>query len=233
MTINSSFSLPHFEGGHRIGIITKGNAVFKFDGMNTIAPQGRGVFFPANLTNMEISPQGEAVEMLICYPPKKPFNPARTFKNPIQIGILVDDLEEYLANLEDVLGWAPWRIAEFPPVGNEDVYREYHGEPSDFSAKFCFFHLGNIEIELIQPLEGKNIWRDWIDKHGQGIHHIKFLVPEHEESNQYLIEEKGINLYQWGASVGPNTGKEWLFFDTYDKFGFDLETMNFVIRKES
>jgi len=141
-------------------------------------------------------------------------------------------LDEYLKNLENILGWGPWRIAEFPPVGNENVYREYHGQPADFKAKFCFFHLGNIEIELIQPLKGKNIWRDWIYEHGQGIHHIKFLVPEHENSRNFL-REKGIDLYQWGASVGPNAGKEWLFYNTYEKLGFDLETMNTVIRKKS
>jgi mannose-6-phosphate isomerase len=231
LTIRSSFSMPIFEGGHRIGIITKGNAVFEFDGKHTVAEQGRGVYFPAEVDDLKITPQGKEVEMLICYPPKMPFNPSHAFKNPIQLGILVDDLDKYLSNLENVLGWAPWRIAEFPPVGNEDVYREYKGEQSDFKAKFCFLHLGNIEIELIQPLEGKNIWRDWIDEHGQGIHHIKFLVPEHDDSKQYL-KEKGIDLHQWGASVGPNAGKEWLFYNTYDKFGFDLETMNYVIRKK-
>lgn len=231
ITINTAYQLPEYNQGHRIAIITKGNAVFEADQQHTVIPQGRGVFLAAKLTNATISPQGEQVELLICHPPKLPFNPAQTFRNPIQIGILVDDLDEYLANLGDILGWVNWRIAEFPPEGSEDVYREYHGEQSDFKAKFCFFELGNIEIELIQPLEGKSIWRDWIDKHGQGIHHIKFSVPEHEDSRNYLAE-KGIDLYQWGASVGPNTGKEWLFYDTYEKFGFDLETMNYVIRKQ-
>ena len=178
---------------------------------------------------MKITPQGDSVEMLICYPPKTPFNPKRTFRNPIQIGILVDDLDGYLKNLEDIVGMEPWRIASFPPDNQPDVYREYHGEPADFKAKFCFYNLGNIEIEVIQPLEGKNIWRDWIDKHGQRIHHIKFLVPEHDDSKQYL-KDNGIDLYQWGASVGPNAGKEWLFYNTYDKLGFDLELMNEIVR---
>ncbi len=182
--------MKQLAGGHRIAIITKGNAVFEFDCLRKEAPQGRGVFLPANLANMKITPQGESVEMLLCYPPKMPFNPKHAFRNPIQVGILVDDLDEYLKNLEEIAGMGPWRIASFPPDSQPDVYREYHGEPADFKAKFCFFHLGNIELEVIQPLEGKNIWRDWIDKHGQGIHHIKFLVPEHDESKAFL-KEKG------------------------------------------
>lgn len=230
LLVNKSYTLEAMTGGHRIAIVTKGNAVFEFNGLHKVGEQGRGIFLPANLKDMKISPQGDQVEMLICYPPKMPFNPKRVFRNPIQIGVLVDDLEAYLKNLEEIVGMGPWRIAEFPPVGNEDVYREYHGEPADFKAKFCFFNLGNIEIELIQPLEGKNIWRDWIDTHGQGIHHIKFLVDEHEDSKAFF-KEKGVDLYQWGASVGPNAGKEWLFYNTYDKLGFDLETMNRIVRK--
>jgi len=231
VTVNNEYNLKELEGGHRIAIITKGNAVFEFDGLHKVASQGRGVFLPAKLKKMTITPQSDSVEMLICYPPKMPFNPKRTFRNPIQIGLLVDDLDSYLENLDQILGMGPWRIASFPPDSNPDVYREYHGEPADFKAKFCFYHLGNIEIEVIQPLEGKNIWRDWIDKHGQGIHHIKFLVPEHDESKAYL-KDNGIDLYQWGASVGINAGKEWLFYNTYEKLGFDLELMNEIVRKK-
>lgn len=231
LTVRNQYTLEALEGGHRIAVITKGNAVLHYDGNRKIAEQGRGVFLPSSLRDIKITPQGEGVEMVICYPPKMPFNPKRVFKNPIQVGILVDDLDAYLKNLEEILGMGPWRIAEFPPAGNEDLYREYHGEPSDFKAKFCFYHLGNIELEIIQPLEGKNIWRDWIDEHGQGIHHIKFLVPEHTESRKYL-NSKGIDVYQWGASVGINAGKEWVFYDTYDRFGFDLEIMNKIVRAQ-
>ena len=92
--------------------------------------------------------------------------------------------------------------------------------------------MGNIELEIIQPLDGKNIWRDWIDKHGEGIHHIKFLVPEHDDSREYL-NEKSIKVIQRGASVGKNAGKEWVFYDTYDKLGFDLEIMNEIVRGTS
>lgn len=51
------------------------------------------------------------------------------------------------------------------------------------------------------------------------------------EMYEYLME-KGIDLYQWGASVGISEGKEWLFYNTYDKIGFDLEIMNEIVRKK-
>lgn len=157
------------------------------------------------------------------------FDPNETFRNPIQIGLLVDDLEKVMKNLEEIFGIGPFRIVDFPPPGYENVMRKYKGQDADFSAKFCFFNLGNIEFEIIQPISGNNIWRDYIDEHGPGLHHLKFSVPEHAPSQAYL-KDKGIEIEQMGASVGKNTGKEWVFYDTRDLIGFSIETMNEIVK---
>jgi len=151
------------------------------------------------------------------------------FRNPIQIGLIVDDLEPLLKNLEEILGIGPFRIVDFPPEG-ADVKMMYRGKPSNFKAKFCFFDLGNIELEIIQPLEGETVWGDYLKaNNGMGLHHIKFLVPEHEPVREYL-EGKGIEISQMGSSVGKNAGKEWVFYNTEDIFGFAVEIMNSVVK---
>lgn len=156
------------------------------------------------------------------------FKPQETFRHPIQIGMLVDDLEPVLQRLEEIFGIGPFRIVDFPPEGHEDVAREYQGKPADFAGRFCFFDLGNIELEVIQPTRGKSAWRDWLDEHGPGLHHIKFSVPTHAPSRAYLAEN-GIDILQKGASVGKNAGKEWVFYDTEELIGFTIETMNEVV----
>ncbi len=152
----------------------------------------------------------------------------KAFRNPIQIGLIVDDLESTLENLQNLFGIGPFKIVDFPPEGEKDVKMMYKGEEAKFKAKFCFFNLGNIELEIIQPLEGKTIWRDFLDKKGPGLHHIKFNVPTHKESQSYLLDN-GINISQMGSSVGKNAGKEWVFYDTEDLIGFAIETMNEVV----
>lgn len=153
-------------------------------------------------------------------------HPKEIFRNPIQIGVLVKDLEDYLERLENIFGIGPFRIAEYPPQ-DEVAVREYHGKNGDFKAKFCFYDLGNIELELIQPLEGESIWQDFIDTHGPGIHHIKFEVEDHGPIQKHL-KEYGYEIYQKGSAVGPNKGKVWAFYPTYDDIGFDVEIMNRV-----
>jgi methylmalonyl-CoA/ethylmalonyl-CoA epimerase len=152
----------------------------------------------------------------------------QTFLNPIQIGMIVEDLEPVVKNLEEILGFGPFRIVDFPPEG-QDVKMMYQGKPAKFKAKFCFFDMGNIELELIQPVEGENIWSDFLKANGgMGLHHIKFSVPRHEPIRKYF-ESKGINISQMGASVGKNLGKEWVFYDTEDKLGFAVELMNSIV----
>lgn len=151
------------------------------------------------------------------------------FRNPIQIGLLVNDLDETLANLQKIFGIGPFRIVDFPPEGEEDVKMMYHGRDSKFRAKFCFFDLGNIELEIIQPLEGDTVWGDFLREKGPGLHHIKFSVPTHDETVEYLTGQ-GIEISQMGASVGKNLGKEWLYYNTHDLIGFDIEMMNEIVK---
>ncbi|GAA0181808.1 hypothetical protein SH2C18_42890 [Clostridium sediminicola] len=157
-------------------------------------------------------------------------NIKETFSNPIQIGLIVDDLDTTLEKFEKIFGIGPFRVVDFPPEGEENITMKYKGEDEKFTAKFCFYNLGNIEFEIIQPLTGKTIWRDFLDEKGPGLHHIKFLVPTHDESREYLLDN-GFNISQMGSSVGKNAGKEWVFYDTDDTLGFALEMMNEIVKK--
>ena len=71
---------------------------------------------------------------------------------PIQIGLIVKDLEKTLENLQNIFGIGPFRIVDFPPKGHENIKMMYKGEDGNFTAKFCFFDFENIEFEIIQPL---------------------------------------------------------------------------------
>ena len=40
--------------------------------------------------------------------------------------------------------------------------------------------VGGMEIEIIQPIKGDNIYWDFLEKHGPGFHHIKDVYPDEE-----------------------------------------------------
>lgn len=156
------------------------------------------------------------------------FDPKEAFKNPVQIGMIVKDLDRYVDPLKKILGMGPFTVVDFPPEGVKDVTMVYKGKPSSFKAKFCFVDLGNIELELIQPLEGETVWQDFLDESGDGLHHIKFSVPRIEPAIEYM-KQQGIDVVQYGSAVGRNTGKTWLFFASREKLGFEVEIINEIV----
>ena len=39
-----------------------------------------------------------------------------------------------------------------------------------------------IVVELLQPVDGPSIYKEWLDEHGEGLHHIAVMRPTPEES---------------------------------------------------
>lgn len=223
-TFTEPVTIPDFDG-HRIAVTVKGSTSFDVEDHKALAKQGRGIFLPYNAKSITLTPVDGECTVVLCYPQiNKELNPKEIFSNTIQIGVIVKDLDRYLEKLEKVFGMGCFRINEYPPMGSHP-FMEYRGKEGKFRAKFCFYSLGNIELELIQPLEGESIWQEYIDKHGEGIQHVKFLIKNHKEVENYL-NSNGFKIYQQGQGVGPNSGRVWAFYDTYEDIGFDVELMN-------
>ena len=53
--------------------------------------------------------------------------------------------------------------------------------------------------------------QDLLEKHGPGLHHIRFTVPDFEEKWAYL-EASGIENIASGTGV--HVGSKWAYFDT-------------------
>ncbi len=127
-----------------------------------------------------------------------------------QIGIVVRDLHGMVATLKQLLGIDDFRIMEWPIEGIEPE-ATYHGEPGNFKLLLGFATVGNMQLEIVQPLEGKNIYSDFLEEHGPGLHHFRLTVPDFEERVKEL-KAKGIENIASGTGV--HVGSKWAYFDT-------------------
>jgi methylmalonyl-CoA/ethylmalonyl-CoA epimerase len=148
--------------------------------------------------------------------------PKELFNKFVQIGVVVGDLEKATRNLTETFGIGPFRVIDWPPEGRPDMLKYYHGQPGEFTARMAFTELGSVELELIQPLEGESIWKDFLREHGDGIHHIRFNVDDIEPVQAYL-HEKGIESAQHGSGIRPGT--LWMNFASEEQVGFVIEVM--------
>ncbi len=126
-----------------------------------------------------------------------------------QASIVVKDLDLAMMDYWDILGIGKWTTFLFgSPLVSE---YSYHGEPTWARTKVAITQLGSLELELIQPLEGKSIYQEWIDSHGEGLHHLKFFVNDVSKFEQAMAN-KGFYSIQRGY-FGPNNEYSFSFYD--------------------
>ncbi|WP_067619014.1 VOC family protein [Alicyclobacillus acidiphilus] len=126
-----------------------------------------------------------------------------------QIGILVHDIEATSKAYAEFFGMEPpkWSWTD----GVDVAKTEYHGEPSEARAKLAFFNMGSLQLELIEPDHHPSTWREYLDAHGEGPHHIAFVVNGMKTVVQ-VLEKRGMNVIQ----KGEYTGGRYAYIDTLD-----------------
>jgi len=150
-------------------------------------------------------------------------SPKEMFSKFVQIGVVVADLDKTITNLTAIFGIGPFRVIEYPPEDRADIKKFYYGEKGNFKARLAFAELGQIELEIVQPLEGESIWSDFLRDHGGGIHHIRFNVDDVEPVRNYLAEKEIVSA-QHGSGLRPGTN--FMYFASEEKIGFVIEVMN-------
>lgn len=138
-----------------------------------------------------------------------------------QIGMIVRDIETVKARMAAFLG------VEAPPTVEGGDYAvtgtTVMGQPApDANCKMAFFDLENIQLELIQPNGMKSTWQDFLDTHGEGIHHIAFGVKETEKMI-LRCEAFGMPCVQRGKY--GDGGGEYAYMDGTDSLKCIIETL--------
>jgi methylmalonyl-CoA/ethylmalonyl-CoA epimerase len=101
------------------------------------------------------------------------------------IGIAVKSLESTLPFYLDVLN--------LPLLGIEEVENE--------KIRVAFLKAGETKIELLEPMSAESTVAKFIEKRGEGIHHVALGVDSIEERIKEL-KEKGIRMIQDEPKLG-------------------------------
>ncbi len=138
-----------------------------------------------------------------------------------QIAIVVRNIEEACQRWSQILGQPLPNVIITQP-GNE-VNMTYRAQPSNAQAKLAFFHLGQVQLELIEPVGEPSTWKEALDKNGESVHHIAFWTEDMQADAQFL-KEHGIPLVQRG-DMGEG---QYAYFDAQQQLGVQLELLERV-----
>jgi len=106
------------------------------------------------------------------------------------IGIAVNKIDDALRVFENILGLKleKTRIVEAQRV------------------KVAFLKVGDTKIELLEPTDQESTVARFLEKKGEGIHHLAFKVVGIEDMLK-IMKDKGITLIDEKPRVGAEGGK--------------------------
>ncbi|ESU24853.1 hypothetical protein FEDK69T_04060 [Flavobacterium enshiense DK69] len=140
---------------------------------------------------------------------------------PTQVAWVVKDIGKSKIFFQQMLG-----ISNFSPtftVSVKNYDATYYGQPSDAVSFLAMAYTGGTFIEIIQPISGKSIFKDYIDHNPSGgVQHITFSTPVANLNN--VISEYESKGYSIVSSFDTPIAKI-VFFDTREEIGVFTEIM--------
>jgi len=134
-----------------------------------------------------------------------------------QLGLVVPDVKEAARTLEE-RGIGPFFIAH----GSASWWRE-RGEEGSVQGNLGLAYHQGFELELLEPGEGSNFYRQSLDPEGRiVVQHLGLLVRDVDEWTERL-EAAGTSTWVRGrVKMGP-VKAEFAYMDALDQVGFIIE----------
>jgi methylmalonyl-CoA/ethylmalonyl-CoA epimerase len=140
-------------------------------------------------------------------------------KNFIQIAIIVPDTEAAAKEWSTLLGVPMPEIAVQPKPENPSESLTYRGTPASYELKLASIKAPQgFIIELHQCDENDSTFREYVNKHGYGVHHLGFAVGDRRDEVVEGLEGRGYDL----RTVGYYPGGSWTIVDTENVLGVNL-----------
>ena len=97
----------------------------------------------------------------------------------------------------------------------------YRGQECDSSLHIAMAYAGEIQIELVESLSGQNIYQEFLEGKGEGLHHLGFLIDDYERAVRDFTAN-GYPVIQSGR-VRRDRGTRFAYFDTEAAIGSLME----------
>ena len=130
------------------------------------------------------------------------------------ISIVVRDAEKTQKYYESI-GIGPWM--DYPPM-KEYVKINVPDENGFYNLKIKCVQIGPVQLQLVEPGEGDSLYKDHLEKKGEGVFHIGFEVNDISATDA-KIEAMDLNVLSSGRR---QNGSGFSYLDTASQAGVVL-----------
>jgi hypothetical protein len=134
-----------------------------------------------------------------------------------QIGIVVRDAARTARRYSEIFGLGPWVFLDVEPT-DTILHDEHLAEK--YGLRLALANLGKIQIELLQPLYGPSTHREFLEQHGEGVHHVSLGLVEQHDEIVAAAREAGIGIEMQSVLWGAMT---YTYLATQERLGTILE----------
>lgn len=138
----------------------------------------------------------------------------------MQVTIVVNDIRRAAKAWATLLGVPEPEIWVNHLESNAEYPYTYRGKddvPCDL--QMCVIEMGNWVLELHQIDNNSSTFREFINKHGQGVHHLGFEVGDARDEVIRELKEMGFDTER---TIGIYPGSSWTIVDSEDVLGVNL-----------
>ena len=138
------------------------------------------------------------------------------------VSLLVRDVERSAENFAKVFGIGPFSVTPYnAPATKATVY----GKNCGYKLKFGNAKIGSITLELVQAVDGHSALTDYLDKHGEGLHHLAYNCPPPIDNELAKWKKRGIDALQVDKSISDDPRYGWAYMDTEKLVGCVIEIL--------
>lgn len=147
-----------------------------------------------------------------------------------QVAMVVRDAEAKVAALKKWFDFdeSSITVKSTKDMTEQGIYTDclVMGKPAEFYIKTIRLSFGGVDFEYVQPLnqDGGDPFSDWLNEHGEGIHHVNIKFEDKDVLVQNMAELGIPELHS-----GKMRGKGFSFYDMREQFGFIAEIGEMVV----
>jgi catechol 2,3-dioxygenase-like lactoylglutathione lyase family enzyme len=142
-------------------------------------------------------------------------SPAFGVRMPIVgISVVVTDLDAKLSAYADGLGWKDWAVLDTA----EGVMSatSFGAGPADWHLRWAETAVGDLTVELIEPLGGKSPWQEFIERRGEGLVSVSIGLSGETELARIVegFAQRGVAV----LAQGLTRDQAWVILDSVDTY---------------
>ena len=134
------------------------------------------------------------------------------FRTVAQVALVVKSVEATAKRCWDDFGIGPWKFYTYDPSNVSEM--TVRGQRIDHAMRVGITMIGDVEWEIIEPLDELSIYAEHLRMHGEGLHHVLFGVDSYEDAKGRILRA---GFEEMGA--GRWFGFPYSYFDTQRSLG--------------